>query len=43
MFSGIDNTAISGTIVGILDNGIAYNDPELSGRLWDGTNCLSYT
>ena len=41
LFSGIDDD--SGTIVGVIDNGIAYNDPELINRMWDGSSCLSYT
>ncbi len=43
LFSGIDDDNVSGTIVGVIDNGIAYNDPELINRIWDWTNCLSYT
>ncbi len=43
LFSGIDDDSVSGTIVGVIDNGIAYNDPELINRMWDGSTCLSYT
>jgi subtilisin family serine protease len=29
-------------IVAVIDNGVAYNHPELSTKMWDGTNCNDY-
>lgn len=29
----------SSTIVAIIDTGVAYNHPDLSDNMWDGTNC----
>lgn len=29
----------SENIVAVIDNGVYYNHPDLSGSLWDGTNC----
>ncbi|MBX9809404.1 S8 family serine peptidase [Candidatus Gracilibacteria bacterium] len=33
----------SGVIVAVLDTGITYNHPDLSGHMWNGSNCLSDT
>jgi subtilisin family serine protease len=30
----------SNLIVAIIDTGVAYNHPDLSGNMWDGTNCV---
>lgn len=34
-----DATTTFPVIVGIVDSGIAYNHPDLSTNMWDGTNC----
>ncbi len=33
----------SGVIVAVLDTGVAYNHPDLSRHMWNGTHCVSDT
>lgn len=42
IFSGVDDVSTTGTLVAVIDNGILTSHPDLTGRIWDGTNCLSY-
>ncbi|MFZ2151083.1 MAG: S8 family serine peptidase [Candidatus Absconditicoccaceae bacterium] len=37
MFSGNVNT--TGTIVAVIDAGVAYNHPDLAANMWNGTSC----
>ena len=30
-------------IVAVIDNGVAYNHPDLATNMWNGANCVSYT
>lgn len=32
----------NGAIVAVLDNGVDYNHPDLSDRMWDGSACLDH-
>lgn len=40
----LSNTTPQKTIiVAVLDDGMIYRHPDFQGKLWDGTNCISYT
>ena len=31
-----------GVVIAVIDNGVAYDHPDLAGTMWDGTNCLNH-
>lgn len=39
----LSGASLTGVIVAVLDSGIYYDHPEFRGKLWDGSNCRSYT
>jgi len=36
-----NRAAGSGVVIAVIDNGVAYNHPDLIGNMWDGTNCVN--
>ena len=35
-----ENSTTTSPIIAIIDSGVAYNHPDLSGNMWDGSSCL---
>lgn len=39
--SGDSNQNTTGTLVAVIDDGLRYTNPDFSGQLRDGTNCVN--